>query len=385
MKRLSIIIVNYNVKYFLEQCLCAVVKAINNIDAEIFVVDNNSTDGSVEYLQPKFLQVKFIINNTNNGFAKANNQALIQASGKYILFLNPDTIVAEDSFEKCISFLEADKNAGAVGVKMIDGSGFYLKESKRGFPSPLVSFYKLSGLIHLFPHSKIFARYYLGHLNENESNKADVLSGAFMIVKKEVLDITGGFDEQFFMYAEDIDLSFRIKKANYYNYYLAETTIIHFKGESTRKDFRYTKLFYKAMSQFVRKHYNGGISFIFTALMDVAIWLRACVSLVFNFFKRKKIIINKNKTNTFICGDEEAVIFLKDILLSKEKNIVEEKDEADEVIFCEGKNFSFKKVINEFEKRESDAVYKIHANTSASIAGSESKNEMGNASPLQYQ
>ena len=385
MKRLSIIIVNYNVKYFLEQCLCSVIKAINNIETEIFVVDNHSNDGSVEYLQPKFPRVKFIINKINTGFAKANNQALMQASGEFILFLNPDTIVAEDSFEKCISFLEANEKAGAVGVKMIDGSGFYLKESKRGFPSPLVSFYKLSGLINLFPHSKIFARYYLGHLNNNENNKVDVLSGAFMMIKKEVLDITGGFDEQFFMYAEDIDLSFRIQKANYYNYYLAETTIIHFKGESTRKDFRYTKLFYKAMSQFVRKHYKGGVTFIFTAFMDLAIWLRAAISLIINLFKTKKIKINKNKINTFIYGDINDENYLKNILASQQRTVVQQKNEANEIIFCEGNNFSFKKIINEFEKQETIAQYKIHANKSGSIAGSGSKNLMGEIIPLQYQ
>ena len=359
-------------------------KAINKIETEIFVVDNNSVDESVKYLQPKFTDVKFIINKINSGFAKANNQALIKATGKYILFLNPDTIVAEDCFEKCISFLEANKKAGAVGVKMIDGSGFYLKESKRGFPSPLVSFYKLSGLINVFPKSKIFARYYLGNLKENENNEVDVLSGAFMMIKKEVLDITGAFDEQFFMYAEDIDLSFRIQKANYYNYYLAETTIIHFKGESTRKDFRYTKLFYKAMSQFVRKHYNGSASFIFTACMDFAIWLRACVSLISNFFKSKKIKVN-NKISTFICGDIDDKNYLKNILSSQQRTIVQQKNEADEIIFCEGKNFSFKKIINEFEKREVVAQYKIHANKSNSIAGSGSKNANGETIPLQNQ
>jgi N-acetylglucosaminyl-diphospho-decaprenol L-rhamnosyltransferase len=374
---LSIIIVNYNVKYFLEQCLCSVTKAINKRETEIFVVDNNSTDGSLEYLQPKFPQVKFISNTKNVGFAKANNQALLKASGKFILFLNPDTIVAEDSFEKCISFLALNKNAGAVGVRMIDGSGFYLKESKRGFPSPWVSFCKLSGLIYLFPQSKIFAKYYLGHLKENENNPVDVLSGAYMMVKKEVLDNIGGFDEQFFMYAEDIDLSYRIQKANYFNYYLAETTIIHFKGESTQKGFRYVKLFYKAMSQFVRKHYDGDISFFFAGLMDFAIWLRAAISLISNIFKSKKIKSNNKEIKSLLRGDIDDENYLKDTLVSLRRIIVQDEKEADEIIFCEGNNFSFKKIINEFEKRKTHVQYKIYADKSGSITGSSSKNGMG--------
>ncbi|HEX4374585.1 MAG TPA: glycosyltransferase family 2 protein, partial [Puia sp.] len=216
---LSIIIVNYNVKYFLEQCLCSVRKAIEKIEAEIFVVDNNSTDDSIDYLQSKFPGVKFILNKGNEGFGKANNRALSLAKGKYILFLNPDTIVAEDSLEKCISFLESNKNAGALGVKMIDGSGNYLKESKRGFPSGWSAFCKLSGLTALFPHSKIFSKYYLGNLSERENQIIDVVSGAYFFVRKETLDKTGGFDEQFFMYAEDIDLSYRVQQSGFLNYY----------------------------------------------------------------------------------------------------------------------------------------------------------------------
>jgi N-acetylglucosaminyl-diphospho-decaprenol L-rhamnosyltransferase len=374
---LSIIIVNYNVKYFLEQCLCSVVKAFRVCETEIFVVDNNSTDGSMDYLQPKFPQVKFISNKINAGFAKANNQALLQASGKYILFLNPDTIIAENTFEKCISLLESNQKIGAVGVRMIDGSGFYLKESRRGFPSPWVSFCKLSGLIKIFPHSKIISKYYLGYLKENENNIVDVLSGAFMMVKKSVLDITGGFDEQFFMYAEDIDLSYRIQNAGFLNYYLANTTIIHFKGESTRKNLRYVKLFYKAMSQFVRKHYNGNISFIFTAVMDFAIWLRAVVSLISNLFKSKKGKSNNKRLKTFLYGDINDKNYLENILSLHQRVIVQEEKEADEIIFCEGNEFSFFQIINHFQQHESSVHYKIYAQGSSSIAGSGSKNEMG--------
>jgi GT2 family glycosyltransferase len=178
---------------------------------EVIVVDNNSSDGSIAWLRPMFPFVRFIANTNNQGFAKANNQALQQCRGQYVLFLNPDTILPEDCFVQCLSFMEFHPDAGALGVRMIDGSGQYLPESKRGFPSPWVSFCKMSGLTHFFPASKLFARYYLGHLSPAETHQVDVLSGAFMWVRKEVLDKTGGFDERFFMYAEDIDLSYRIQ------------------------------------------------------------------------------------------------------------------------------------------------------------------------------
>jgi Predicted glycosyltransferases len=240
-------------------------------------VDNDSSDGTIEYLQPKFPFVHFIANRTNAGFAVANNQALAQAKGKYVLFLNPDTILPEDFFEQCVHFMEAHTNAGALGVRMIDGSGQFLKESKRGIPTPWVAFCKMTGLTGLFPASKIFARYYLGHLPEYETNPAEALAGACMLVKKEVLQQTGGFDERFFMYAEDIDLSWRIQQAGYINYYFPKVTIIHFKGESTRKDARYIKLFYEAMVQFVEKHFTGKWSGISVALLKAAIRLRAAL------------------------------------------------------------------------------------------------------------
>lgn len=285
---LSIIIVNYNVKYFLEQCLCSVKKAIDKIEAEVIVVDNNSTDGSMDYIRPKFPWVKFITNQKNEGFSKANNLALSEAKAKFILFLNPDTIVAEDSFEKCISFLETHPGVGSVGVKMIDGRGDYLKESKRGFPTPWVSFCKLSGLTALFPRTKLFAGYYLGYLSEKRNQEIDVISGAYMFVKKNVLNNVGGFDEQFFMYGEDIDLSYRIQQAGYKNYYLAETTIIHFKGESTKKDYKNVKLFYSAMILFARKHFSRYSSFLI--IIHIGIWLRGMLSAV-------KILLPKKKRN----------------------------------------------------------------------------------------
>ncbi|HQV55153.1 MAG TPA: glycosyltransferase [Chitinophagaceae bacterium] len=289
---LSVIIVNYNVKLFLEQCLCSVQKAMAVIDAEVIVVDNNSSDNSIEYLTAKFPAVKYITNKENTGFAKACNQGLQQAKGSYILFLNPDTIIPEDCFTKCVSFFEANKDAGAIGIKMLDGSGKFLKESKRSFPSPSTSLYKLFGLAKLFPRSKIFSRYHLGHLNENVNNEVDVLAGAFMMIKREVLDKVGGFDETFFMYGEDVDLSYRIQKAGFKNHYFAESSIIHFKGESTRKgSMNYVRMFYNAMSIFVRKHYGGSKAGIFSFLIHVAIWFRAALSTIGSFIRKNGLPI----------------------------------------------------------------------------------------------
>ncbi|HEV7781104.1 MAG TPA: glycosyltransferase [Chitinophagaceae bacterium] len=285
--QLSVIIVNYNVKHFLEQCLCSVEKAIAGLSAEIIVVDNHSTDNSVEYLALKFPQVRFISNKENLGFAKGCNQGLEQSNGKYVLFLNPDTLVPEDCFKQCILFFESHPEAGALGIKMLDGSGKFLKESKRAFPSPMTSLYKLFGLAKLFPRSKTFSRYHLGHLDENKSNEVDVLAGAFMMIKKEVLEKVGSFDETFFMYGEDVDLSYRIQKAGFKNYYFAGSSIIHFKGESTRKgSMNYVRMFYKAMSIFVRKHYGGNRAGVFNFLIHVAIWFRAALTATGTFIRQ---------------------------------------------------------------------------------------------------
>ena len=284
---LSVIIVNYNVKHFLELCLCSVQKAIAGIPAEIIVVDNCSADNSIDYLQPKFSAVQFISNKENLGFAKGCNTGLKVATGKYILFLNPDTLVPEDCFQKCISFLESHADAGALGIKMLDGKGKFLKESKRAFPSPMTSLYKLFGLSRLFPRSKVFSKYHLGHLNENENHEVDVLAGAFIMVKKEVLEKVGSFDEIFFMYGEDVDLSYRIQKEGYKNYYFAGSNIVHFKGESTRKGtMNYVRMFYNAMSIFVRKHYSGSRAGVFNLLIHIAIWIRAFLSAASNFIRR---------------------------------------------------------------------------------------------------
>jgi GT2 family glycosyltransferase len=284
--KLSIIIVNYNVVYFLEQCLYAVHAAIKNIDAEIFVVDNNSVDGSNAMVKEKFPDVKLIENKINVGFSKANNQAIKISTGEYALLLNPDTVVEEDTFKKVIKFMDDHQDAGGLGVKMIDGKGNFLPESKRGLPTPSVAFYKISGISRLFPRSKKFGKYHLGYLDKNKTNPVDVLAGAFMLLRKSVLDQIGLLDETFFMYGEDIDLSYRITEAGYKNYYFSDTTIIHYKGESTKKgSINYVRVFYNAMIIFANKHFTKKNAKLFSFLINIAIYLRAGIALLSRFIK----------------------------------------------------------------------------------------------------
>ncbi len=284
--KLSIVIVNYNVKYFLEQCLNSVLKAIKGIPSEVFVVDNQSVDGSVEMLKEKFPWAHLIVNQDNVGFSKANNQAIRIAQGEYILLLNPDTVVEENTFSLSLAFMDQHPEAGALGIKMIDGKGNFLPESKRGLPTPWVAFYKIFGLAALFPRSKKFARYHMGHLDKNQNHEVEILAGAFMLIRKEALDKSGLLDENFFMYGEDIDLSYRIIKAGYKNYYFADSSIIHYKGESTKKgSLNYVYVFYKAMIIFARKHFSGTHAGFFSILIHLAIYLRAFLSILKRFLK----------------------------------------------------------------------------------------------------
>ncbi len=284
--KLSVIIVNYNVKYFLEQALLSVRRAAKGLDVEVFVVDNNSVDDSVLMVQEKFSGVQLIANQSNTGFAVANNQAILQSKGKYVLLLNPDTVVEEDTFVKCLDFMESHPEVGGLGVRMIDGTGKFLPESKRGFPTPFVAFCKTFGLSSLFPKSTLFNRYHLGFLDEFEVNEVDVLAGAFMLMPRAVLDKVGLLDEAFFMYGEDIDLSYRIVKGGYKNYYFPNTSIIHYKGESTKKgSLNYVRTFYQAMIIFAKKHFSGTQGQIFVLMLEFAIYLRAFLTLVYNWWK----------------------------------------------------------------------------------------------------
>jgi len=287
MADLSIIIVSYNVTYFLEQCLQSVVKASTQLDCEIFVVDNNSVDGSVAMVRDKFPGVKLIVNRENVGFSKANNQAIEASNGRYVLLLNPDTLVEEDTFDKTVSFMDSHPEAGGLGVKMIDGKGRFLPESKRGLPTPAAAFYKIFGLSALFPKSKTFGRYHLGYLSKDETHEIDVLSGAYMMMRKEALEKVGYLDEEFFMYGEDIDLSYRITKGGYKNYYFHDARIIHYKGESTKKSsVNYVFVFYRAMVIFARKHFSQRNAKTFGFFINLAIYLRASIAILQRFISR---------------------------------------------------------------------------------------------------
>ncbi len=255
-------------------------KAAQNLHIEVIVVDNHSSDDSVQMVSEKFPRVGLIENDKNVGFSAANNQAISQSKGKYVLLLNPDTILSEDTLTACFNFMETHKDAGAVCVKMIDGSGEYLPESKRGKPTLRASLFKMTGIYKLFPKSRFFNSYYAGHLDENVESNIEVMTGAFMFLRKEVIDKIGLLDTSFFMYGEDIDYSYRIMEAGYKNYYLPSSTIIHFKGESTKKStLNYTKIFYNAMIIFVKKHYKGRGQLYIIALQAVVI-LRALAAML---------------------------------------------------------------------------------------------------------
>lgn len=286
------------------------------------MVDNNSVDGSNELIKEKFPQVELIENKENVGFSKANNQAIQISQGKYVLLLNPDTVVEEDTFQKVVAFMDAHPEAGGLGVKMLDGKGVFLPESKRGLPTPSVAFYKVFGLSALFPKSKTFGKYHLGFLDKDKTHEVDVLSGAFMLMRKETLDKVGLLDEAFFMYGEDIDLSYRIVKGGYKNYYFPETRIIHYKGESTKKSsVNYVFVFYKAMVIFARKHFSQRNAKTFSFLINFAIYLRAFMAVSFRFLK------------AILIPAIDLILILGGMLIMKyfyEKNVV----------FKEGGNYS---------------------------------------------
>lgn len=390
---LSIIIVNFNVKFFLEQCLYSVLKAGSTLKIEIIVVDNNSTDGSKEFLSPKFPEVNFIWNQNNPGFATSCNSGLKIAKGEFILFLNPDTIIPEDCFIKCLQFINSKTDCGALGVKMIDGSGSFLKESKRGFPGASASFFRLSGLTFLFPNSKIFSAYYAGHLSKNEDNEIDIVAGAFFMSRKKILDKIGGFDTRFFMYGEDIDLSYMIKLIGYKNYYFSQTSIIHFKGESTKKSSTYNNIFYQAMHLFVNKHYNS----ISKIPMHIAIKTGKVFSSIKLKIKEKKDPTSSIPINIAIIANPESFTQIEKLLTySKEKintkyklAAVSETVEVDDllstlkldsvshILFSEG-NLSFKKIISFIENNNGLSKFLFHANKSSSIVWSDDKNKTGN-------
>ena len=368
--QLSVIILNYNVRYFLELCVLSVQKAIQNIDAEIIVVDNNSSDDSCAMMAARFPNVKLIENKTNFGFPKGNNIGVDQAKGEYICILNPDTVIAEDTFSKILNSKLQTPNSklGIIGCKLIDGTGNFLPESKRGVPTPWVAFTKIFGL---YKVSNVFGKYYAQHLAENQSGKVDILVGAFMVMKRSLYLEIGGFDENCFMYSDDIDLSYTVKKSGRENYYFAETSVIHYKGESTVRDEKYMKRFQEAMNFFYKKHFKK--SLFFSGFMKIG-------AFVFSKIKKSQ---QKNRSKII----DNYIFFTKsELQLPLEKPVIYQSNLLDfslnkskhtEIIF-DIQSFSFKEIIDFMQKHKATTItYKMYLPQSKVIIGSNHANDIG--------
>ncbi|WP_396169012.1 glycosyltransferase family 2 protein [Flavobacterium sp.] len=375
--QLSVIILNYNVRYFLELCVLSVQKAIENIDAEIIVVDNNSQDDSCAMMKRRFPNLKLIENKINSGFPKGNNIGVADAKGEYICILNPDTVVAEDTFTKVLAFAEKQQNLGIVGVKLIDGTGNFLPESKRGVPTPFVAFTKITGLYKIFPQT--FGKYYAQHLSENETGKVDILVGAFMLMKRDLYNEIGGFDEDCFMYSDDIDLSYMALKKGKSNFYFHETSVIHYKGESTIKDGTYMKRFQEAMNFFYKKHFK--VSLFFSVFMKIGIVFFSMVKMFQGKPKPKPtpnnyILISAHNPSGELVREKlenqfKKSVIREDFTQSFSKNI------ATEIIFDQN-YLSFKTTIDVFEThRGSQITYKIFPESSDFLIGSNSSFDRG--------
>lgn len=380
--QLSVIILNYNVRYFLEQCLLSVREAIHGLDAEIIVVDNNSPDDSCQMIKERFPDVILIENKENVGFPKGNNIGVEKAKGKYVCILNPDTVVAEDTFAKIITFAQNQTDLGIIGCKLIDGTGNFLPESKRSIPTPWVSFTKIFGLYKLAPTSNWLGRYYTGHLREDQTGKTDVLVGAFMVLERELYNEVGGFDERYFMYGEDIDFSYTVLRKGKSNYYFPETSVIHYKGESTVRDGTYMKRFQQGMELFYQK--NLKTSVFFSLFMKMGAF----------FFSFMKVFQGKPKQKP----KPENYIFISDNSILKEKlqntlkkNIQIQKFENQKAVFSQtfsglgsvevildADYLTFKECISIMEMNKGKSLtFKILPNDSNFIIGSNSNNERG--------
>lgn len=360
-------------RYFLELCVLSVQNAIENLDAEIIVIDNNSQDDSCEMMKKRFPNVKLIENKENFGFPKGNNIGVAEAKGEYICILNPDTVVAGDTFTKVLAFAKKQKDLGIVGVKLIDGTGNFLPECKRGTPTPFVAFTKITSLYKFFP--KTFGKYYAQHLAENETGKVDILVGAFMVMQRDLYNEIGGFDEDCFMYSDDIDLSYMALKKGKSNYYFHETTVIHYKGESTVKDGTYMKRFREAMNFFYKKHFR--VSFLFSVFMEMGI-------VFFSFIKmfQGKPKPKLSPENYILVSDNEILKeklekqFNKKVELQKTAQIFS-KSVATEIIFDQN-HLDFKTIIQAFETNKNNGfTFKILPKTADFVIGSNSSFDRG--------
>ncbi|MEZ7498728.1 glycosyltransferase family 2 protein [Flavobacterium sp. Arc3] len=380
--KLSVIILNYNVRYFLELCVLSVQSALEHVDSEIIVVDNNSQDDSVEMMKRRFPNIKLIENKDNSGFPKGNNIGVGSAQGEYICILNPDTVVAEDTFTKVLAFAERQNNLGIVGVKLIDGAGNFLPESKRGVPTIFVAFTKMMGLYKLFPKVNAFGKYYAQHITENETAKVDILVGAFMLMKRDLYQELGGFDENCFMYSDDIDLSYRMLLNGKLNYYFHETTVIHYKGESTIKDGVYMKRFQEAMEFFYKKHFK--VSTFFSFFMKTGILFFSFIKMFQGKAKVKKL----PQSYILYSSNDELInkityILQKKVLLhdlKTEKMVISSKISSltNTEMLLDGHYISFKEIINFIESLKNRGIsFKVLPKSTAFFIGSDNSNERG--------
>lgn len=369
--QLSVIILNYNVRYFLEQCVLSVQQALKDIEGEIIVVDNNSADDSCAMMKERFPNVKLIENNDNLGFPKGNNIGVAQAKGEYVCILNPDTVVAEDTFDKVLAFAKSKQNVGIVGCKLVDGTGTFLPESKRGVPTPWVAFTKIFSLYKIFPKSSYFNKYYAQHLTESQTGEVDILVGAFMVLKRDLYLEVGGFDENCFMYSDDIDLSYLVQKSGRKNYYFADTSVIHYKGESTVRDGTYMKRFREAMQFFYKKHYKKSV--FFDVMMQVG-------SFVFALLKKNQQKIEERKIDEYVVFSKEKL----ELKLPQKSGYLTDFDayeskEAGNVEFIfDITSFSFKECIEFMEKHKAKNVtFKNFFKEDNLIIGSNNSNDRG--------
>lgn len=315
--KLSVIIVSYQVRHYLAQCLDSLQRALKDLESEVIVVDNHSSDDTVAYIRKNYSWVRVIANNHNLGFAKANNIALRLAKGEYVLFVNPDVVVAENTVKECVDVLAEHPETGALGVCMLNRDGTRALESRRGIPTPMTAFYKMSGLCKIYPKSRRFGRYYMGWLPWDVPVEIEIVSGAFTMLRTSVMREMNGYDEEYFMYGEDIDLSYRLLKAGYKNLYLPNT-ILHYKGESTHKSsFRYVHVFYEAMLIFLQKHF-GQLSVLLTIPIKLAIYVRALGALVKMSVHRLKKMLGftirpRRKQPVYVCvGNQDMLDMCKE-------------------------------------------------------------------------
>ena len=356
--KLSVVILNYNVRYFLELCLQSVEAALGNIPSEIIVIDNDSKDGSCAMVKEKFPSVILIQNNSNVGFSKANNQAVKVAKGEYVCILNPDTVVAEDTFESILNFAEKQTNLGIIGCRLIDGSGKYLPESKRNIPLVDIAIKKVLG------NSQ---HYYSNHIKEHDTAKVEILVGAFMVLKRSLYNSLGGFDEDYFMYGEDIDFSFKSLKKGYDNYYYGGTTVIHYKGESTRRNAIYLKRFYGAMQIFYRKHFKSNM------LFDLGVFFGIKLLILFKPLKQQQPEIKYKPVLVSTNSNDQLVEKLNPKIISSVNQIVSNSE-----IILDASSLSFKSIIDQMQASNTkQSIFKIQPKNCTYILGSNSADSIG--------